>query len=85
MAASAHPPVTEVEITALADHLVTVFEVAFILARATGDPSKLRRQLAQLRTYLALLFDIVPSDRRLDPGSGSAGAPQELATAPLGG
>lgn len=64
MAARAHHPLADVDLTAVADHFFTVFEGAFILARATGDPGKLSTQLAQLRTYLALLFGVAPDQLR---------------------
>lgn len=37
---------------------ITVFEGAFILARATGEPQRLRSQLGQLRQYVALVFGV---------------------------
>ncbi|QIK71584.1 TetR/AcrR family transcriptional regulator [Propioniciclava coleopterorum] len=37
----------------LADHLFVTFEGAFLLARATGDASHMRRQLATLRALVA--------------------------------
>lgn len=50
------PP--DVDIASLADQLFTTFEGAFILARATGDASHVRRQLGHLRRYLELLLDV---------------------------
>lgn len=61
MAARAHPPAIDVDLAAVADHVFTVFEGGFILARATGDRRHLRTQLTQLRTYLALLFSVPPA------------------------
>jgi TetR/AcrR family transcriptional repressor of nem operon len=40
------------QLEALADHVFVTFEGAFILCRATGDPSHMRSQLAALRTLL---------------------------------
>lgn len=45
----------DVDLDALADHVFTTFEGAFILARATDDPSHVRAQLGQLRRYLELV------------------------------
>ncbi len=47
-----------VDLPSLADQVFTVFEGAFILARATGDPDHVRAQLAHLRHYLELLLDV---------------------------
>lgn len=49
---------TEVDLPSLADQVFTVFEGAFILARATGDPDHVRAQLAHLRRYLELLLSV---------------------------
>jgi TetR/AcrR family transcriptional repressor of nem operon len=57
-AAALHPPVTPVDIDALADHLWATFEGAFILARATRDPDHMRRQLELVRSYVSLLFGV---------------------------
>lgn len=48
----------DVDTDSLADHVFTTFEGAFILARATGDPGHVPRQLGQLRRYLELLFGV---------------------------
>jgi hypothetical protein len=42
----------------------TTFEGGFILTRAMQDPSHLRAQLADLRHYLELLFQVSPSGDR---------------------
>lgn len=42
----------------LADLMFTVFEGAFILARATGDPADVRRQLGHYRRYLELVLQL---------------------------
>lgn len=56
-AVRARPPASPVDLESLADQFFTVFEGAFILARATGEPDRVRAQLVQLRHYLELLFD----------------------------
>ena len=63
-AALAHPPATAVDLPSLADQVFTTFEGGFILTRAMRDPSHLRAQLAHLRHYLALLFQVPPENRR---------------------
>jgi TetR/AcrR family transcriptional repressor of nem operon len=57
-AAALHPPSADVDLDALADHLLTTFEGAFVLARAMDDPAIMRRQLALVRTYVALLLGL---------------------------
>jgi TetR/AcrR family transcriptional regulator, transcriptional repressor for nem operon len=42
----------DVDVDALSDHVFVTFEGAFLLARTTGDPGQLRRQLAVLRTLV---------------------------------
>ncbi len=42
----------------LADLMFTVFEGAFILARASGDPADVRRQLGHYRRYLELVLQL---------------------------
>jgi TetR/AcrR family transcriptional regulator, transcriptional repressor for nem operon len=53
-----HPLAVDVDLTSVADHVWTVFEGGFLLARATTDQTKLRDQLAQLRHYLSLLLGL---------------------------
>jgi TetR/AcrR family transcriptional repressor of nem operon len=60
LAASARPPALDVDLDSLADQVFTILEGGFILARATGDPLKLRDQLRHLRAYLTLL--LTPGD-----------------------
>jgi TetR/AcrR family transcriptional repressor of nem operon len=60
-AAERHPPAADVDLAALADHVLTTFEGAFVLTRAMGDPGLMRRQLHLLRQSIALLFG-VPAD-----------------------
>jgi TetR/AcrR family transcriptional regulator, transcriptional repressor for nem operon len=57
-AARVHPPAIAVDLPSLADQVFTTFEGGFILARAMHDPSQLRAQLAHLRHYLELLFQL---------------------------
>ena len=57
-AAEAHPPRTAIDADALADHVFATFEGAFMLTRAMSDPELMRRQLALVREYVALLFDV---------------------------
>lgn len=57
-AAALRPPRVAVDLQSLADHVFTVFEGGFILARATSDPERLRAQIRHLRTYVALLFGV---------------------------
>jgi TetR/AcrR family transcriptional repressor of nem operon len=47
---------TDVDVDALADHVFVTFEGAYLLARTTGDPGQLRRQLATLRRLVAALL-----------------------------
>jgi TetR/AcrR family transcriptional repressor of nem operon len=57
-AAEAHPPRTPIDPDAVADHVFATFEGAFILTRAMNDRELMRRQLALVREYVALLFDV---------------------------
>jgi len=50
------PDRTDVDVAALADHLFVTFEGAFLLARTTGDPDHMRRQLQTLRILLTALL-----------------------------
>jgi TetR/AcrR family transcriptional repressor of nem operon len=59
-AAAAHPPAVAVDLPSLADQVFTVVEGGFILSRAMDDPDHLRAQLAHLRHYVALLFQVSP-------------------------
>jgi len=62
-AAEAHPPAIDADLPSLADQIFTTFEGGFILARAMGEPDHLRRQLAHVRHYLELLFQLAPVPR----------------------
>lgn len=45
-----------VDVDALSDHLFVTFEGAYLLARATGEPGEMRRQLATVRHLLDALL-----------------------------
>jgi TetR/AcrR family transcriptional repressor of nem operon len=60
-AAAAHPPAAAVDLPSLADVIFTTFEGGFVLARAMDEPDHLRRQLAHVRHYLELLFEVTPA------------------------
>jgi TetR/AcrR family transcriptional repressor of nem operon len=53
-----HPPVTDIDPQALADHLNVTFEGAFVLARALDEPGIMRKQLELVRRTTAMLFGI---------------------------
>ncbi len=55
-AVAARGPDLEVDVAALADHLYTTFEGAFILCRSLGDPSAMRAQLKVYRQLLEALL-----------------------------
>jgi TetR/AcrR family transcriptional repressor of nem operon len=57
-AAEAHPPRVPIDADAIADHVFATFEGAFMLTRAMSDPELMRRQLALVREYVALLFEV---------------------------
>jgi TetR/AcrR family transcriptional repressor of nem operon len=57
-ASALHPPRIPVDLPSLADQPFVGFEGAYILARTLGDPTLMRKQLAHLRHYLTLLFDL---------------------------
>lgn len=50
------PPDPGIDVEALSDHVFVTFEGAFLLARTTGDPADMRRQLAVLRRLLESLL-----------------------------
>jgi len=54
--AARYPPRVPVDLDALADQGLAVYEGAFVLSRALGEPELLRGQLRHFRTYLELLF-----------------------------
>jgi AcrR family transcriptional regulator len=59
-AARRHPPAIAVDLRSLADQIFTVFEGGFILTRAMDEPAHLPAQLAHVRHYLELLFQVSP-------------------------
>jgi TetR/AcrR family transcriptional repressor of nem operon len=59
-AASTRPQLDGLDLPALADHWFTTFEGAFLLAQALDDPTCVGGQLAHLRHYLELLFELDP-------------------------
>jgi TetR/AcrR family transcriptional repressor of nem operon len=56
LAAAAGRFPSDLDLRSLADQVFTVFEGAFILARASGDPSRVGAQLTHLRRYVELLL-----------------------------
>jgi TetR/AcrR family transcriptional regulator, transcriptional repressor for nem operon len=63
-AAARYPPRLPVDLEALADQLLVVFEGAFVVSRTLDEPQVMAAQLRNYRSYLELLFG--PS---LQPGS----------------
>lgn len=51
-----YPPNIPIESHQVADHLLTTFEGAFILAKILNEPKLASEQLIQCRNYLELLF-----------------------------
>jgi TetR/AcrR family transcriptional repressor of nem operon len=60
-ALAAHRPDLDIDVDALADHLYTTFEGAFILCRTLEDSTAMRAQLRVLRQLLESL--VHPSGR----------------------
>jgi TetR/AcrR family transcriptional repressor of nem operon len=54
--AARYPPRVSVDLDAVADQGLAVYEGAFVLSRALDEPGLLRRQLRLFRTSLELLF-----------------------------
>jgi TetR/AcrR family transcriptional regulator, transcriptional repressor for nem operon len=54
--AARYPPSVAVDLDALADQGLAVYEGSFVLSRALGEPELLRGQLRHFRTYLELVF-----------------------------
>jgi TetR/AcrR family transcriptional regulator, transcriptional repressor for nem operon len=54
--AERYPPRVPVDLDALADQGLAVYEGSFVLSRALGEPELLRGQLRHFRTYLELVF-----------------------------
>lgn len=57
LASAERPRLAEVDLPAMADMVFSAFEGGFIIARATGDPGHLRRQLERVVHYYELLLD----------------------------
>ena len=57
-----YPPRLPVDLDTLADEGLAVFEGAYVLSRALGEPQQLRGQLRHFRTYLELLFTPAHAD-----------------------
>jgi TetR/AcrR family transcriptional repressor of nem operon len=51
-----YPPRIPVDLDALADEGLALFEGAYVLSRALGEPKLLKGQLRHFRNYLELLF-----------------------------
>jgi TetR/AcrR family transcriptional repressor of nem operon len=51
-----YPPRVPIDLDALADQGLAVYEGTFVLSRALDEPELLRGQLRHFRTYLELLF-----------------------------
>ena len=51
-----YPPRIPIDLDALADEGLALFEGAYVLSRALGDPTLLKGQLRHFRNYLELLF-----------------------------
>lgn len=56
-----NPPQIPIEHYQVADHILTTFEGAFILAKVLNEPQLASQQLIQCRNYLELLFK--PEDK----------------------
>jgi TetR/AcrR family transcriptional repressor of nem operon len=56
------PLTIPVDLESLADHVFNTLEGGFILARATGEPLKLRDQLRHVRWYFTLLLNPQPPE-----------------------
>lgn len=54
--ATTYPPRIPVEHHQVADHVLTTFEGAFILAKVMNEPKLASEQLVQCRNYIELLF-----------------------------
>lgn len=68
------PPRAQIDLDALADQVTTLIEGTHVMARALGDPSLIRGQLDQFRTYLELLFSpTMPSSQVVTQSAASHG------------
>jgi TetR/AcrR family transcriptional repressor of nem operon len=55
------PPVIPIDPATLADHVIVTFEGAFVLTRALGDPTLMRKQLELVRNTIALVLAVPPT------------------------
>lgn len=53
-----HPPLIPVDPGTLADHVIVTFEGAFVLTRALGDQTLMRKQLELVRRTIELVLDV---------------------------
>ena len=56
-----YPPRLDVDVDTLADEGLALFEGAYVLSRALGEPELLKGQLRHFRNYLELLFSPTPT------------------------
>jgi TetR/AcrR family transcriptional regulator, transcriptional repressor for nem operon len=66
---------SDIDVEDLSDHVFVTFEGAFLLARTTGDPGHLRRQLGVLRRLVRAVLEHGPDD---GPAGGSDGGSDGL-------
>jgi TetR/AcrR family transcriptional repressor of nem operon len=74
-----YPPRVPIDLDALADEGLALFEGAYVLSRALGEPQLLRGQLRHFRTYLELLFGqpAVPAPTSKPTPAAAAASPAE--------
>ncbi len=53
-----HPPLIPIDPPTLADHVLVTFEGAFVLTRALGDQTLMRKQLELVRRTIELVLDV---------------------------
>jgi TetR/AcrR family transcriptional repressor of nem operon len=53
-----HPPLIPVDPMTLSDHVLVTFEGAFVLTRALGDQTLMRKQLELVRHTIELVLDV---------------------------
>lgn len=54
----------DVDVSALSDHVFVTFEGSFLLARTTGDPGQMRRQLTVLRQLVESVLGVSATPSR---------------------